>query len=241
MTQAIQDNLVVTLDYKLIVEEEMLESTEDGEPIVFIQGIGQIIPGLENALYGMKVGDQKTVVIPPEEGYGEYDPESTQEATKDEFSEEVPLDVGTFLDLEDDEGDILSAQITAADEDTVTLDFNHPLAGKDLIFDVTVTEHITDDDQIRKEIISRRFPGVNFDDITIEVAENPKAITISLPNYLIFMEGLAISKYTLGTDLHEFLEFELVKFQDIFDYQKKEEQETSEEESEEKITEDTDS
>ncbi|MHA1237072.1 MAG: hypothetical protein ACTSQ9_05370, partial [Candidatus Hodarchaeales archaeon] len=98
-----------------------------------------------------------------------------------------------------------------------------------------------DDDQIRKEIISRRFPGVNFDDITIEVTENPKAITISLPNYLIFMEGLAISKYTLGTDLHEFLEFELVKFQDIFDYQKKEEQETSEEESEEKITKDTDS
>jgi len=140
MTQAIQDNLVVTLDYKLIVEEEMLESTEDGEPIVFIQGIGQIIPGLENALYGMKVGDQKTVVIPPEEGYGEYDPESTQEATKDEFSEEIPLDVGTFLDLEDDEGDILSAQITAADEDTVTLDFNHPLAGKTLTFEITVAD-----------------------------------------------------------------------------------------------------
>jgi len=140
MTQTVQDNLVVTLDYKLIAEEEMLESTEDGEPIVFIQGIGQIIPGLENALYGMKVGDQKTVVIPPEEAYGEYDPESTQEAKKDEFSEEVPLDVGTFLDLEDDEGDILSAQITAAEEDTVTLDFNHPLAGKTLTFEITVAD-----------------------------------------------------------------------------------------------------
>ena len=140
MTQTVQDNLVVTLDYKLIAEEEMLESTEDGEPIEFIQGIGQIIPGLENALYGMKVGDQKTVVIPPEEAYGEYDTESTQEAKKDEFSEEVPLDVGTFLDLEDDEGDILSAQITAAEEDTVTLDFNHPLAGKTLTFEITVAD-----------------------------------------------------------------------------------------------------
>ncbi len=140
MNKTVQDNLVVTLDYKLIVEDEMLESTEDGEPILFIQGIGQIIPGLENALYGMEVGDQKTVVIQPEDAYGEYDPESLQDAKKEEFSEEVPLDVGTFLDLEDDEGDILSAQVIAAEEDTVTLDFNHPLAGKTLTFEITVTD-----------------------------------------------------------------------------------------------------
>ena len=140
MNKTVQDNLVVTLDYKLIVEDEMLESTEDGEPILFIQGIGQIIPGLEKALYGMEVGDQKTVVIQPEDAYGEYDPESLQEAKKEEFSEEIPLDVGTFLDLEDDEGDILSAQIIAAEEDTVTLDFNHPLAGKTLTFEITLTD-----------------------------------------------------------------------------------------------------
>jgi len=140
MNKSVQDNLVVTLDYKLIVEDEMLESTEDGEPILFIQGIGQIIPGLENALYGMEVGDQKTVVIQPEDAYGEYDPESLQDAKKEEFSEEVPLDVGTFLDLADDEGDILSAQIIAAEEDTVTLDFNHPLAGKTLTFEITLTD-----------------------------------------------------------------------------------------------------
>lgn len=140
MTNTVKDNLVITLDYKLIVEDEMMESTKDGEPIKFIQGIGQIIPGLENALYGLKIGDQKTVVIQPEDGYGEYDPESLQEAKKEEFSEEIPLDVGTFLDLEDDEGDILSAQIVAAEEDTVTLDFNHPLAGKTLTFKITLTD-----------------------------------------------------------------------------------------------------
>jgi FKBP-type peptidyl-prolyl cis-trans isomerase SlyD len=140
MSNIVKDNLVVTLDYKLIVEDEMLESTENGEPIKFIQGIGQIIPGLENALYGLKIGDQKTVVIQPEDAYGEYDPESLQEANKEEFSEEVPLDVGTFLDLEDDEGDFLSAQIVATEEDTVTLDFNHPLAGKTLTFEITLTD-----------------------------------------------------------------------------------------------------
>ena len=139
MSQIVQDNQVVTLDYEMIVEDETLESTEEGEPIVFIQGLGQIIPGLEGALYGLKVGDQKTVTIQPEDAYGEYDPESLQEVKIEEFSEEVPLDVGTFLDLKDDEDEVLSAQIIAADEETVTLDFNHPLAGKTLTFKITVT------------------------------------------------------------------------------------------------------
>jgi FKBP-type peptidyl-prolyl cis-trans isomerase SlyD len=88
----------------------------------------------------MKVGEKKTVVIEPEDAYGVYDEESTQVAKKDEFAEEIPLDVGTFLDLDDDEGEILSAQIIEEDEETVTLDFNHPLAGKILTFEITVSE-----------------------------------------------------------------------------------------------------
>jgi len=139
MVNKVQDNLVVTLDYTLIVEGEILESTSEGEAIEFIQGLGQIIPGLENALYGMEPGEKKTVVIEPEDAYGDYDEESTQVAEKEEFSEEIPLEVGTFLDLEDDEGEILSAQIIEADEETVTLDFNHPLAGKSLTFEITVS------------------------------------------------------------------------------------------------------
>jgi len=140
MTKTVQDNLVVTLDYTLIVDEEILESTEEGEPIEFIQGIGQIITGLEDALYGMKVGEKKKVAIDPENAYGDYDPESLEIAKKEEFSEDIPLEVGTFLDLRDDEDDVLSAQIIEADEETVTLDFNHPLAGKTLTFEFTITD-----------------------------------------------------------------------------------------------------
>ena len=139
MSETVQDNQVVTLDYTLIVDEETLESTADSEPIEFIQGIGQIIPGLESALYGMKVGEKKTVVIEPEDAYGDYDPESLEISKKEEFPEEIPLDVGTFLDLRDDENDVLSAQIIEEDEDTVTLDFNHPLAGKTLTFEITLS------------------------------------------------------------------------------------------------------
>jgi FKBP-type peptidyl-prolyl cis-trans isomerase SlyD len=139
MADTVKDHMVVTLDYTLIVEDETMESTHEGEPIEFIQGIGQIIPGLEEALDGMKVGEKKTVEIQPEDAYGIYDPDSLEVAKKDEFSEEIPLDVGTFLDLRDDEGEVLSAQIIEADEDTVTLDFNHPLAGKVLTFQITIS------------------------------------------------------------------------------------------------------
>lgn len=138
MPEKVQDQMVVTLDYTLIVEDEIMESTAEAEPIEFIQGIGQIIPGLEAALYGMKVGEKKTIEIQPEDAYGVYDPDSLEVAKKDEFSEEIPLDVGTFLDLRDDEGEVLSAQVIEADEDTVTLDFNHPLAGKVLTFEITI-------------------------------------------------------------------------------------------------------
>ena len=138
MADKVQDHIVVQLDYTLIVEDEVMESTQDGEPIEFIQGIGQIIPGLEDALYGMEVGGKKTVEIQPEDAYGVYDPDSLEVARKDEFSEEIPLDVGTFLDLRDVEGEVLSAQIIEEDEETVTLDFNHPLAGKVLTFEITV-------------------------------------------------------------------------------------------------------
>jgi len=118
MADSVQDHMVVKLDYTLMIEGEIMESTADGEPIEFIQGTGQIIPGLEDALYGMKVGEKKTIEIQPEKAYGIYDPDSQEAAKKDEFSEEIPLDVGTFLDLRDDEGEVLSAQIIAADEDT---------------------------------------------------------------------------------------------------------------------------
>ena len=140
MNDIVQNDLVVTLDYKLFVEDELLESTDDGEPIQFLQGHGQIIPGLEDAIINLKVGDTKKVVIEPENAYGEYDQESIEVAKIEEFSEEVPMDVGTFLDFRDDDDEVLSAQIVEADEETVTLDFNHPLAGKTLTFEITVTD-----------------------------------------------------------------------------------------------------
>lgn len=134
----VQDDQVVSLDYTLYVEDVLLETTRGNKPINFIQGTGQIISGLEDALYGMEVGESRTVELTPDQAYGESDPDAVQKVKQEEFSEEIPLEVGNFLDLRDSEDNVLSAQITAKDEDTVTLDFNHPLAGKDLKFEITV-------------------------------------------------------------------------------------------------------
>ena len=218
--------------------EQIFDDKRNYSPLLCRAGDEKfLIPGLARHLVGLELNSTKTFDIPVKDAYGVRDVNKIERVpTKKLRNANLDPRVGNRVQISGKTGTIIMSG-----GGRTRIDFNHPLAGKDLVFDVTVTEHITDDDQIRKEIISRRFPGVNFDDITIEVTEDPKTITISLPNYLIFMEGLAISKYTLGTDLHEFLEFELVKFQDIFDYQKKEEQETSEEESEEKINEETDS
>ena len=138
--QTVQDDLVVSLDYALYVDDELLETTRESKPIEFIQGVGQIISGLEDALYGMEIGESKRVELAPDQAYGDSDPDGVQKVKQEEFSEEIPLEVGNFLDLRDSEDNILSAQITPKDDDSVTLDFNHPLAGKDLTFEITIVK-----------------------------------------------------------------------------------------------------
>ena len=136
--EQIADDVVVSLDYTLTVDNEVVDTSEDSEPIVFLQGHGNIIPGLEQALYGLAVGDQKEVVIQPADGYGELDPEAFADVPRKEFPPQIPMEVGIELQMRDKSGDILDARIDAVDEDTVRLDFNHPLAGKQLNFSVTV-------------------------------------------------------------------------------------------------------
>ena len=136
--EQIADDVVVSLEYTLTVDNEVVDTSEDSEPIVFLQGHGNIIPGLEQALYGLVVGDQKEVVVQPADGYGELDPEAFADVPRKEFPPQIPMEVGIELQMRDKSGDILDARIDAVDEDTVRLDFNHPLAGKQLNFSVKV-------------------------------------------------------------------------------------------------------
>lgn len=139
--QVVVDDLVVTMDYKLVVDGETLEDSraEDGEAIQFIQGAGHVLEALEDAISGMKVGDTKHVTIQPEDGYGIYDEEAVDEVPRGEFPKEIPLEPGVELQLQDTDGDYHYAVIESVDQEMVYLNFNHPLAGKVLEFDVEIS------------------------------------------------------------------------------------------------------
>ncbi len=136
--RTVSANDVVSLEYTLTVDGQVIDSSEGHGPIEYIQGQGQIIPGLEKATYGMAVGESKEVVVPPAEAYGEADPNAFVEVPKGEFPPEIPLEVGTPLQLRDNQGQIFDATIAEIKEDSVVLNFNHPLAGKTLTFQVKV-------------------------------------------------------------------------------------------------------
>ncbi|HEY5575054.1 MAG TPA: peptidylprolyl isomerase [Anaerolineales bacterium] len=136
----VSDGMVVDLDYTLRVDNEVVDTSEGRQPIKFIQGQGYIIDGLEKELYGMKAGEDKQVVIPPERGYGTVNEEAILDVPKDEFPEEIPLQKGTELKVQTQEGETMDARITSVAPDSVQLDFNHPLAGKELHFSVKVND-----------------------------------------------------------------------------------------------------
>ena len=138
--RVVSDGMVVTLDYTLTVEDQVIDSSKDGEPIQFIQGQQHIIPGLEKELYGMSEGEEKEVVVSPAEGYGEVEPDDGMDVPKSEFPAQIPLEPGTELQLRNEEGETINARITSVGPDAVHLDFNHPLAGKELHFSVEVVD-----------------------------------------------------------------------------------------------------
>ncbi len=133
-------DLVISMDYELTVEGDVVDKSEPGDPIEFIQGHENIIPGLEKAIEGLTVGTSKEVFVKAAEAYGEYDPEGFVEVPKAEFPEEIPLEVGLEISVTNDDGNELSAFIEEISLETITLNFNHPLAGKDLTFKVKIVD-----------------------------------------------------------------------------------------------------
>lgn len=200
-------------------QENLFDEKRSYSPLLCRAGDEKfLIPGLAKNLVGLELNATQTFEIPAAEAYGERDTKKIEMIpTRRLRKANIDPRVGNHIQLSGRSGTIIWAG-----GGRTRVDFNHPLAGKDLIFDVTAVEHIENDEEIRKEIISRRFSGINMDEVTIEVSEDPKSITISLPNYLIFMEGLAIAKFTLASELRDFLDFKMVKFVDLFDYQEKE-------------------
>lgn len=143
----IEDGTVVTLDYTLRVNGDIVDTSEGGEPIRFIQGQQHIIPGLEEELYGMQVGEKKNIIVTPDRGYGDLDPENKADIPREQFPPEIPLEPGVELEVREQGGRLMQARIESVGDETVRLDFNHPLAGKELHFDVHVVNLRTATDE----------------------------------------------------------------------------------------------
>lgn len=132
-------DLVVSMVYELRIDNEIIDSCSEDDPLQFIQGRGHIIPGLEKEIEGMAIGESKHVLVKAEDGYGEFDAEQIVEVPKSEFPEDMALQPEMEVSFEDDDGTELSAFVEEVTLDSVTLNFNHPLAGNDLEFDVKIT------------------------------------------------------------------------------------------------------
>ncbi len=115
---------------------EVFDSSADREPLEFTLGEGHVIPGMDNAVTGMAVGDKKTVTIEPADGYGDHDARLVQQIPKDVLPDDVDPAVGMQLESQTPDGQTMQLVITAVDAETFTVDANHPLAGQVLEFDI---------------------------------------------------------------------------------------------------------
>ncbi|MFN3663195.1 peptidylprolyl isomerase [Yoonia sp.] len=112
------------------------DSSAGRDPLEFVVGSGQIIPGLDAAIPGMTVGDKKTVQVPCADAYGDLNPDARQAIPREEIPADIPLDPGTQLQMQTPQGQVVPVTVAEVTEAEVTLDANHPLAGKDLTFDI---------------------------------------------------------------------------------------------------------
>jgi FKBP-type peptidyl-prolyl cis-trans isomerase SlyD len=137
---AVADGLVVSLAYSLRLDDgEEIDSAASDEPLVYLHGARNIIPGLEQALTGLKIGDARQVSVIPVDAYGDFDPDAFELVPYDSFPADVDLEEGMGLRMVDNStGRHVEAQISELRDDGALLDLNHPLAGETLHFNVEI-------------------------------------------------------------------------------------------------------
>lgn len=144
----IEDNRVVALAYTLTDSAgEVLDRATEGEPVLYLHGHGNLVPGLEHALTGRAVGERFEVELPPEEAWGPRLEEAERMVPRDAFPDDVPLEAGLELAMEDD-GDVIPFWVKEVHGDRVLIDLNHPFAGRTVRFAgnvVTIREATADE------------------------------------------------------------------------------------------------
>ncbi|MBI5015529.1 MAG: peptidylprolyl isomerase [Deltaproteobacteria bacterium] len=136
----IEDRQFVSIDYKLTLDSgEVVDRSEAGDPLGFVFGAGQIIRGLEKGLLGMEAGQTAKITVEPGEGYGEPQPNMLREIPRENFPADLNLEPGMSFTARGPHGPV-AFRVKSSDAEVVLADFNHPLAGQTLHFEVTVAE-----------------------------------------------------------------------------------------------------
>ncbi len=158
---AIEKNNVVSIEYDLTEKggSEILDSNKGHQPLDFITGKNQIIPGLEEKLMEMSVGEEQSIDVAAADAYGEVNPEAVDTLPREQFAG-LDLEKGMQLYGQGEDGQTVMVTVKDFDDNTVTIDYNHPLAGKDLTFNVKILDvrEATPD-----EVLSGQVGGGHFD------------------------------------------------------------------------------
>lgn len=148
----VAENSVVSFHYRLFDENgTLVDDTRDGAPLPYLHGHANIIPGLEQAMAGHEAGEILRVKVPPQLGYGLYDDDRVRTLEPSFFEALGTVEIGMDCQLEDDEGNLEPARVVAIDDDGVTVDSNHPYAGRTLDFEIEIVEvRAASDDELAR-------------------------------------------------------------------------------------------
>ena len=123
-----------------LTDGSTFDSSEGRDPLEFTLGSGQVIPGFDKAVAGMEAGDSKTVEIAADDAYGEHNPDGRQPFPRQNVPDDIPMEIGTRLQMQTAEGKPMMVTIVEVTDEEIVLDANHPLAGKDLTFQIELVE-----------------------------------------------------------------------------------------------------
>lgn len=137
MMNTVQNGDTIQIHYKgTLTDGSVFDSSEGREPLKFTVGASQVIAGMDAGVVGMSLGERKTLMIPVTEAYGPINPAARQDMPRDQFPDDIPMERGTPIQVQTEDGQAMVVQIYDFTDETVTLDANHPLAGHDLTFEV---------------------------------------------------------------------------------------------------------
>ena len=138
----------VTLHFSVILlDGTLIDSTKQKDAATFVVGDGNLLPGFEQSIFGLKAGDKRSVVLEAENAFGPYNDDNIQHMHRSRFSQDTDLEIGMVMSFADKSNGEIPGVVKSLDGDNVVIDFNHPLAGRDLTFEVEIINVVDADSQ----------------------------------------------------------------------------------------------